>query len=748
MPLSNATSSPPAPRLLDRMSRHQATPWVLLGVSLLTCLLGWYHGEPTVVVIGAVATNLVLAVLLFLQRVAGAQAERLAARQSVELQRSEAAFQAVAESARVAIVTTDASGRFLYANATAERMLHASREQLRGVDSVNFVAEGDRARLARGLRKFLAGEGRIAAGHPIPLRGRRQSGEEFPAEISLSWVEVPDGRVITGVIVDLSDRQRVEAEARVAEARWKVALESTDDGVWDWDVGRGVMHGSRRLYELFGLSPTAQGLTYTDWTAVVHPADRTRMQAALDAHLAGETERYASEYRVCWPDGQVRWLLARGRLIDRDAGGRPLRLVGTCTDITDRQEAQQTLEFAREQAEQAARSKSDFLAMMSHELRTPMNGVLGMANLLGSTPLTAEQREYLDMIGRSGHALLRLIDDILDFSKIEAGRVVLEQVPCDLAAIVGEVITMLRVPAQTRGLTLDSVVVPGTPTGVVSDPGRLRQVLFNLVGNAIKFTEIGSVHVRVGCDGVHAGRTTLRIVVEDTGIGIPDDKQQVLFEKFTQADASTTRRFGGTGLGLAISKGLVEGLGGSIGVSSRVGVGSQFWFTITAPMAVDLPLPQPSAPLVAPNQEPDRGALPARNDGPRVLVAEDNPVNQRVAVRMLEKLGFAADVAPDGLEAVRMVSASSYVAVLMDCHMPNMDGFEATRVIRSTVPMGQRPPILALTAAGAGHDRERCLAVGMDDYLKKPVQLHELRSMLARWVSSIRTDRAEFPHGT
>lgn len=746
MPVSPLTSPPSAPHLADRLSRHHATPWVLLALSLLTCLLGWYHGEPTVVVVGSVATNLVLAALLFLQRLAGGRAERLAALQSVELQRSEAAFQAVADSARVAIVTTDASGRFLYANAAAERMLGVSREQLRGVDCVRFVAERERARLARGLGKFLAGEGRIAAGHPIPVRGRRHSGEEFPAEVSLSWVTVPEGRLITGVIVDLSDHERAEAEARVAEARWKVALESTDDGVWDWDVSEGVAHGSRRLYELLGLAPSRHGLALSDWNGLIHADDRARTQAALDAHLSGRTDRYVSEYRVCWPDGTVRWLLARGRVIARDANARPLRVVGTCTDITDRQEAQQTMEYAREQAEQAARSKSDFLAMMSHELRTPMNGVLGMANLLGSTPLTAEQREYLDMIGRSGHALLRLIDDILDFSKIEAGRVVLEQVPCDLAAIVGEVVTMLRVPAHTRGLSLDSVVAPGTPTGIVSDPGRLRQVLFNLVGNAIKFTEVGSVHVHLGCDGLHDGRATLRIVVEDTGIGIPDDKQRFLFEKFTQADASTTRRFGGTGLGLAISKGLVEGLGGSIGVSSRVGQGSRFWFTVTAPVATTSPPTPAATPRAAPAQGGDAVHAAPPADGPRVLVAEDNPVNQRVAVRMLEKLGFGVDVAPDGLEAVRMVAATSYVAVLMDCHMPNMDGFEATRAIRDRLPSERRPPILALTAAGAGHERERCLAVGMDDYLKKPVQLHQLRAMLARWVSSMPTDRADIPH--
>ena len=721
-------------------------PWALVFEAGPGYLAPGERVMPALIALGAVLVNVALAALLLAQRVAGARAEAIAARQSVDLHRSESAFQAVAESARIAIVTADARGRFLYANPTAERILGVPREQLRGVDCVNFVAENDRARLASGLGQFLAGQGRISAGHPIPLRARRHSGEEFPAEISLSWVDTPQGRSITGVIVDLSERERAEAEARVAEERWKVALESTDDGVWDWDVSREVLHGSRRLFEMLGLDPSRHTIAVAEWDALVDPEDFPRMQAALDAHLEGITDRYVAEYRVRRRDGAVHWLLARGRVIARAATGRPLRIVGTCSDVTDRQLAQQTLEFAREQAEQAARSKSDFLAIMSHELRTPMNGVLGMANLLGSTPLSEEQREYLDMIGRSGHALLRLIDDILDFSKIEAGRVVLEQVPCDVGAIVADVVTMLGVQARARGLMLDSVVEHGTPTRVVSDPGRLRQVLFNLVGNAIKFTEVGSVHVHVSCDAVTEGRATLRITVSDTGIGIPEEKQRALFEKFTQADASTTRRFGGTGLGLAISKGLVHGLGGAIGVSSTAGEGSRFWFTVSAPISASAPQAPGPAPLAVRDDVPGlvSSSLHAA-DAPRVLVAEDNPVNQRVAVRMLEKLGFAVDVAPDGEAAVRMARASAYAAILMDCHMPGVDGFEATRRILEAVPPERRPPILALTAAGAGHDRARCLEVGMDDFLKKPVQMPELRAMLERWVATMPGAPTKFP---
>ena len=699
------------------------------GPTAVSAAQRWWPG---IAVLGILGMNGVLASLLFAQRRAGRRVETLAAEQAIALHRSEGAFMAVAESARVGIVTADDQGRFIYANAAAEQMLGASRDQLRGVSATEYVADADRARFAEGLGKFLAGTGRIASGAPTPLLGRRHSGEEFHAEISLSWFETPEGHRITGVLVDLTERLQAEAAAREAEERWKVALESTDDGVWDWDVKAGTLYGSRRLFELVGYESPSGAIDIEGWNALVHEDDLAIVLRDLQAHLAGERDRYVSEYRIRSRDGGWRWLLARGRITARDAQGAPTRVVGTCADITERRHAEETLRFAREQAEQAARSKSDFLAMMSHELRTPMNGVLGMANLLSSTALTDEQREYLEMISRSGNALLRLIDDILDFSKIEAGRVVLEQIPCDVGAIAGEVVTLLGVQAHTRGLALDAHVVPGTPCAVITDPGRIRQILFNLVGNAIKFTEAGAVHVTVGCDQVDAGQATLRITVADSGMGIPEDKQRWLFEKFTQADASTTRRFGGTGLGLAISKGLVESLGGVIGVSSVVGRGSEFWFPFTAHVsAVAVPDSQSMM-----TEDLDSAASPTvQGPGRRVLVAEDNPVNQRVAVRMLEKLGYAADVAVDGREAVQMAQAAPYAVILMDCHMPEVDGYEATRRIARALPANRRPPIVAMTAAGNEGDRERCLAAGMDDYLGKPVRMDTLRAMLDRWAA-------------
>jgi PAS domain S-box-containing protein len=738
---------------VNRLARHPATRWAALAIALSTHLwllaLVLGIGETSAVrtdrsllAIASVLALLSTAVLggLLLVAARGRNGRGAgAASKSQSRQASEEAFLAVAEAARVAIVTTDAHGGFTYANAAAERMLGAARDQLRGVSSTLYVAPADRARFVDGLGKFLAGQGRLAAGAPVAFTGRRHDGEEFPAEIALSWFDGADGRYVTGVVVDLSERVRTEAAARYAEERWKVALESTDDGVWDWDVVSDTVHGSRRLFEMLGYDAALGSMSGDDWTALVHPEDFERFDRDLDAHLEGETAQYVSEYRVRCRDGSYRWLLARGRIITRDADGEPTRAVGTVADITERRLAEEALHAAREHAEQAARSKSDFLAVMSHELRTPLNGVLGMANLLSNTSLTVEQGEYLDMIARSGNALLRLIDDILDFSRIEAGRVVLEQVPCDVGALAREVVTLLGVPAHAKGLRIDAHVESEVPALVVTDAGRVRQVLFNLVGNAIKFTEAGSVHLRVACDEVEGSRATLRVVVTDTGIGIAEDTQRLLFQKFMQADASTTRRFGGTGLGLAISKGLVESLGGTIGVSSTVDVGSQFWFTLTAPLALSGALAlRPAAtsatlPVAAPETALGHAAPALRH---RVLVAEDNPVNQRVAVRMLEKLGYAADVAADGREAVQMAVDGSYVAILMDCHMPQVDGYDATAQIGRLLPGDRRPPILAMTAADTAGDRERCLQAGMVDYLRKPVEMSQLRAMLDRWVVS------------
>jgi signal transduction histidine kinase/CheY-like chemotaxis protein len=411
----------------------------------------------------------------------------------------------------------------------------------------------------------------------------------------------------------------------------------------------------------------------------------------------------------------------------------------------------QELGAARDDALEASRVKTEFLGRMSHELRTPMHGVIGMTGLLLETPLDATQREYADTVQRSGEALLSIVDDILDFSELEAGRVELEVVRFDAAEVARETVAFFERRAAEKGIALRLDVAADVPAVVGGDRRRFRQVLMILVGNAVKFTAQGGIAIRVELDPRGAnGAALLRCTVEDSGIGIDAEHRVRVFEAFSQVDGSLTRRHGGTGLGLALASRLVALMGGEIGVDSEPRAGSRFWFTIrlhdaptesVAESAAASPFPPEPA---ADSPQPIRLA-PATDPGPvvhpsvatgyrrRILVADDNDVNQRVAVRMLGRLGYAVDVAGDGREAVAATRGHVYDLVLMDCQMPEMDGLQATREIRRWEAGARRTPIVAMTANVTPVDREQCLAAGMDDFLAKPVKHDALAALLLRY---------------
>ncbi len=453
------------------------------------------------------------------------------------------------------------------------------------------------------------------------------------------------------------------------------------------------------------------------------------------------------------------WIAVLRNITERKAS--ELRLKDNAQELEQKNEE---LEKALTDAREATRMKSRFLANMSHEIRTPMNGVLGMTDFLLGTALNAEQREYAESIKRSADSLLALIEDILDLSRIESRKLRLDRAEFALQPAIAETASACALQARAKGLEFASAVAPEVPHWAVGDAGRLRQVLVNLLGNAIKFTERGRVSLTAEVARQTADSLLLKFTVRDTGIGIPRSEQGRLFDTFTQVDESNTRKYGGTGLGLAISRQLVELMGGQIGLESEPGRGSQFWFTASLGKSAKRNPPSVKSKLDVRVTETPSSRLPGvksntgtaqraeslapsaaqGSPGPgsglgstRILLAEDNEVNQRITLRLLQKLGLAADAVVNGRQAVEAIEKRKYDLVLMDCQMPDMDGYEATAVIRSREGAGRRHTICALTANAMDGDRERCLAAGMDDYISKPVGLEKLRQALDRWIPGV-----------
>lgn len=550
--------------------------------------------------------------------------------------------------------------------------------------------------------------------------------------------------------IQAADRRKAEQALRTSEGRLTTTVQNTNIGIWDWDLNSNEVYLSPEWKRQLGYDDHEVVNRFQEWERRIHPDDHDSALSAIKAYLDEKTPQLEIEYRLCHKDGSYRWILTRGTMIKSEPE-LSSRIVGIHLDVTERKLVEEALREAKEAAESANRAKSQFLANMSHEIRTPMNGVLGMAELLLRCSLDEKEHRLTQAIHRSGTVLLAIINDILDFSKIEAGKMQLEAIPFDVRRTIQDAIELSAPVAQQKQLKLSFCMDPHIPSHVLGDPTRVRQIIVNLVSNAVKFTDRGTIGVSVALESQEEQRYGLCVTVCDTGIGMSPEVQSHIFDAFSQADGSTTRKYGGTGLGLAIVRQLVTLMGGKIELHSRQGEGSTFRFTayFTACDSFVERSAQSVLPAGAGEAESD-GPLPIESAEVRILLVEDNPVNREVACGMLETFKCRIDVAVNGREAVEALVATDYTLVLMDCQMPEMDGLTATRHIREREAQrscqdgggeqrpGSRVPIIALTAHAMQGDRDMCLAAGMDDYLTKPFTLAQLQHVLSRWLPSQR----------
>jgi PAS domain S-box-containing protein len=632
------------------------------------------------------------------------------------------------DAARAGVFETDFAQETFWCSAEFEEITGRALSFEQAAERVWFnVHPDDRAHVAevveRGLETLKVG--------PFETRIVLPSGESRWIHMSSVVHRAPDGSVakVVGLITDIDAKKRQELafdearrDAQANAERLRMALDAGQAGVFESDFAAKTFWCSPQFVQIMGRNLTFEEACSHAWPGT-YPDDveviASRVKASIHAAPSDVAEP-TLQTRVVLPDGTVRWIETFAEL-HRDGTGALQKVVGLVLNIDAHKRQEMELIEAQRAAEAATDAKSQFLANMSHEIRTPMNGVLGVLHLLEREPLTPAGLDLLAEAQACGQMLAQLLNDVIDFSKIEAGRLELSPEPLNVADTLQSVLGMLRPLAAEKGVELRAAV--SAESGwILADPVRLRQALFNLVGNAVKFTNKGHVEVRLKLAEAAQGQLRVRFEIEDTGVGIAEDAQELLFQRFHQADGSTARRFGGSGLGLAITRSLAELMGGEVGFASQEGKGSTFWFDVPAP--------------AAPPQERRTARAGAALDGLSVLVVEDNPTNRMVASKILEGLGATVVTAEDGVFGVEAVRAGRYDLVLMDVQMPRMDGVEATRQIRAMEGPAARTPIIGLTANALAHQRPTYLAAGMDGVAAKPISPAELLEEIANVLSS------------
>ncbi len=786
-------------------------------------------------------------------------------------------LQAVLDYANSIIYVSDIEGNCLLINKQFENTFHRSSSEVLGKRVKDYLPRSFLVKFNENNMKVIKSRVPIALEEILHIEKHRRYyiTNKFPIFDAMG---VPFA--VASISTDITEIKRIQRSLRHSEERLSLALKSAQAGTWSWDIPKDKIVWDDSMHTIFGLNKDTFPGTFEFITHLIHPEDKVRFVAEVKNVMESGTD-YETECRVIHSDGLTHYIEARGQVY-RDNVGNAIRMTGVCWDITQNKLAQEELKIAKEiaeklaeKAEDANRAKTAFLASMSHEIRTPLNGMIGTTGLLLDTPLSQEQREYIQTILISGEALLSVITDILDFSKIESGHMELEQIDFDIQELVDDVIEIIAPIAHSKGIIMNAYIEPNVPEWITGDPSRMRQILNNLVSNAAKFTDQGEVTIQVSLLKKENETITLLVEVTDTGSGITPEVRSRLFQPFSQGDISTSRKHGGTGLGLVICKRLVEMMKGEINVESHHGKGSKFWFTAQltecnspppkfehqvlselegirilcvdnnninqsivkrqteswkmrcdlannpaealsmlkkataqndpyALALIDYMLPgmngfelvqiirelQPIAhtPIIIlsslgatfglsemkkldisiclskplrqlrlyegiitvlknlhGNVESSRSftnspsSISRPHEKAHILLAEDNPVNQRVSLQILHKQGYEVDAVANGMDVLKAVQHSPYDLILMDCQMPEMDGYTTSTEIRKLEQKTHHhTPIIAMTAHALKGDREKCISAGMDDYISKPIDIRALVTLIERWLTKQR----------
>lgn len=641
------------------------------------------------------------------------------------------------------VLVKDQRGAFLLCNEAVARLYDTTAERMVGKHDGDFGVPQEMAErfrenvlgiMARGEPEVVLEDSRDAASGEI----RHYQSIKKPFKSSLG-----EDRVLV-IAHDITELVRTKQRVEASERRLQEVLEATREGIWDWEIKSGRVTHNTQWYRLLGFEVSKDSDTVEAFASRLHPDDREAVWLRLQALLDGQAEAYYSEHRLIRADGSVMWVQDRGRIVERDAAGCAMRMVGSASDISSRKQVEMELAMyrnhleelvasrtcelaaAKTAAEAANVAKSAFLANMSHEIRTPLNAITGTAHLMRRAGVSAEQARQLQRMVTAGDHLLQIISNVLDLSKIEAGRFELYRDTIALQDLVAGAAALLQAQCDSKQLQL-KVEVATLPPLLSGDQTRLRQALLNYLSNAVRFTERGSISLRCAIAEETDHDALIRFEVQDTGMGIGPEVMPRLFAAFEQADNSSRRAHGGTGLGLAITRRLARLMNGDAGATSTPGVGSTFWFTARLDKIASVK----STPVA---KSANAGEAIAREHaGRRVLVVEDEPFNREITLCLLEDAALQVELAGNGEEALQMCAGQRYDLILMDMQMPVMDGVEATRRIRAEAAW-RAVPIVAMTANAFAEDRRRCIEAGMDDFITKPMLPETFYGLLLRWL--------------